>query len=124
MGAVQGPAACWHTPERRRSGKALLLLLCSLPCRPADLSAVHPSQSTPYAAGKPSAAALGRRRWLQPGFLFTAVLLATAAAVAGVSTWGLVESINATNDTVTNFWGIVEDVAARVSKGLCSGCVG
>jgi hypothetical protein len=34
----------------------------------------------------------------------------------GVSTWGLVESIDATNNTVTNFWGIVDDIAARVDN--------
>ncbi|PRW20192.1 epidermal growth factor receptor [Chlorella sorokiniana] len=83
------------------------------PSEHAQFIASTQQQSAVYRAGKP---ALRKRRWLQPGFLFTALLLATAAAVVGVSTWGLVESIDATNNTVTNFWGIVDDIAARVDN--------
>lgn len=83
------------------------------PSERAQFLASSQQQSTVYAAGKPP---LRQRRWLQPGFLFTAALLATAAAVAGVSTWGLIESIDATNHTVTNFWGIVDDISSRVDN--------
>lgn len=103
------PLPCTSCHCGRLPAALLNLLLCSFLL-----------QSTVYAADKPP---LRQRRWLQPGFLFTAALLATAAAVAGVSTWGLIESIDATNHTVSNFWGIVDDVSARVREGqslLCS----
>jgi hypothetical protein len=74
--------------------------------------------SAPHAAAPPKPS-WRQRRWAQPGFLFKALLTALALTVFAISTWGLVESIQATNDTFSDLWDIVDAVEAKASAGFC-----
>ena len=71
--------------------------------------------------GDPPRPSWRQRRWAQPGFLFKALLVALALTVFAISTWGLVESIQATNNTFSDMWDIVDAVDAKASS--LSGCL-
>lgn len=57
-----------------------------------------------------------RRRcaWLTRGTLFWAFFMALGLAAIGVSAWGMASSLQQTDDTVSDFWGIVRDAQSRV----------
>lgn len=76
--------------------------------------------SAPHAAAPPKP--WRQRRWAQPGFLYKALLAALALTVFGISTWGLVESIQATNDTFSDLWDIVDAVEGKASAGVYCAC--
>ena len=73
--------------------------------------------SAPHAAAGGPKPSWRQRRWAQPGFLFKALLAALALTVFAISTWGLVESIQATNDTFSDLWDIVDAVRGKASIG-------
>lgn len=87
-------------------------LSCSLPPRHARC----PLQSAPVDAAPPPDGRTPRRRRAacQPAVLWGALVAALALATAGVSAWGMAESLYATNSVFSELWGIFDDVAARV----------
>lgn len=81
-------------------------------CAPTPLPSRAP-QSAPAGAGADPPPTWAQR-CRRPAFLYHALLVALALTVAGLGTWGMVESINATDTTFSHLWGIVRDVASRV----------
>ncbi|KAL4420685.1 hypothetical protein ABPG75_010341 [Micractinium tetrahymenae] len=71
-------------------------------------------QSAEYAAAPPQG--WRQRRWAQPPFLLKLLLTAVALTVAGICAWGMVGSINATDDTFSSLWDLVRDVEGRVDN--------
>ncbi len=59
------------------------------------------------------------RRAVTPGRALKAGIALLALALAGVSAWGLAESIWETDHTVPSFWAIVDTADAKVG-GLCN----
>ena len=49
-------------------------------------------------------------------FVYKAILLTFALALVGISSWGMVESIALTSNTISEFWKIVNVVNEKVSK--------
>lgn len=80
----------------------------------AQLMASAEQQSDGYAA--PAQKGWRHRRWARPPFLLKLLLTATALAVVGISAWGMVSSINATDDTFSSLWDLVRDVENRVGN--------
>lgn len=98
-GLLPGSTLAWH------------LWLKSLRTSPST-RAPRP-QSSPYDPAPPPAS-WRQRRWAQPGFLYKALLVALALALAGTAAWGLAESVEATDTTFSHLWANVNDVERRV----------
>lgn len=64
--------------------------------------------------GAPPPATAPRRS--RRGLACKVALLLAALALAGLSGWGMAQSIQATDSTVSDFWGIVEQVEGKVRR--------
>ncbi|KAI7835642.1 hypothetical protein COHA_010473 [Chlorella ohadii] len=79
--------------------------------------AVGSKDLLPYSASLPPAPVTQPRRrcaCITRRTLFWAFFMALGLAAIGVSAWGLASSLQETDDTVSDFWGIVRDAQSRV----------